>query len=672
MENNNNSILTLVIAVVISFVVLLNLASTIEFSAQDTIALGLILLCTSLVAFIIFFVRRSSRKLRRLQSALSGRESHIKEILSYQNELRQQKETTQDSYTQLERLIENTAVGIWDWHIESDDRKSNERCAQILGYTTANIDADKGQAWLDKIHPDDLDRVKTELNKHYRKIIDRYCLEIRMLHKEGHWVWILDAGKVIERDSNLRPIRMIGTYSDITERVIAVEKLSFQASHDSLTGLYNRIEFENQLKQAIKPNAITKDNILLFLDLDQFKIVNDTGGHSAGDELLRQIPELIRKNCRESDILARMGGDEFGLILYGCHMQKAEIIAQEIIDSISNYHFIWGDQLFKIGVSIGMVSLNTQTFRVEEALHYADTACFSAKDAGRNCYSIYTVDKIPSTEIIHNYDWLPKIEHALKFNLFEIYAQPVVTLDETQSINSYELLIRMKSDIGPITLPKMFFPAAERHNKLQEIDQWLIHETLLKLRGKHHVLHKMGIISINISSQSLTSEGFINYILDETTRNPEIFKHICFEITEHTLITHLALATKNINRLRNKGISFAIDDFGNSLSSFRYLRKLPIDYLKIDGQLINNIQHDKLDFELLKSISTMSKLLNLRMVAKLIEDQKTIQILTDMGIDCGQSHLLGEPLPIDKVINHMSSELNHFLDHDLSRVSKFK
>ena len=443
------------------------------------------------------------------------------------------------------------------------------------------------------------------------------------------------------------------TFLDITNRRQREEELSFQASHDSLTGLFNRLEFEKRLAESLKTQNIENtQHAMFFLDLDQFKVINDTCGHSAGDELLRQISEVLKYSIRNNDTLARIGGDEFAILMHNCNLEQANRVAEIILNSINNYQFAWEDKIFRIQISIGLIPILDETQLISDLFIQADAACYLAKDAGRNRIHVYHADDSDMALRHGEMQWVTKIYSALEENRFELYAQPIVSIKQ-QGKQHFELLLRMKDPDSNIVAPGAFLPAAERYDIIQKLDQWVIENSFKILSESPDFLESINFISINLSGKSLSSRNFLETIV-RTLETSGIAAHkICFEITETAAIVNFNHALKFMNELKHKGFRFALDDFGTGLSSFEYLKKLPVDFLKIDGLFVKEIIEDPIDYELVKSINGIGQVMGMKTIGEFVENDEILAKLKEIGVDYAQGYGIGKPVPFDSVIKSL-------------------
>ena len=443
----------------------------------------------------------------------------------------------------------------------------------------------------------------------------------------------------------------ISIYSDISERKQVEENLSYMASHDDLTGLFNRHEFESRAKRlisTIKQNR--EEHALCFLDLDQFKIVNDSCGHTAGDELLRQLSASLKKIVRRSDTFARLGGDEFGVLMVNCSLSQANRAANELLGKVADFQFSWGNQVFRIGVSIGLVGITEATDNFTELLKQADAACYMAKDLGRNRIHVYHQD---DAELAHRHgemQWVTRINQALKENRFTLYAQKIEAL-KNDSEKHYEILIRMLDTDGKVIPPGAYLPAAERYNIIDKIDSWVISNVFALMTHHREFVEKINFISINLSGQSITNLEFLDRVTDKIKNSKIDANKICFEITETAAISNLNVATTFITELRKLGCRFALDDFGSGLSSFGYLKNLPVNYLKIDGMFVKDMVTDPIDRAMVKSINEIGHVMGMKTIAEFVENDAIRDELAIIGVDYLQGYGIERPLPVSEIFS---------------------
>ncbi len=444
------------------------------------------------------------------------------------------------------------------------------------------------------------------------------------------------------RDREQQYVGAIIVFHDVTNERKLTQLLAYQARHDELTGLYNRREFETQLQRSLSNNQLNRSNdVLCYVDLDQFKLVNDTCGHIAGDELLKQVTLVIKANIRPSDFLARLGGDEFGIIYRNVDLKQALTFSTCLQNAVREHRFVWESKIFDIGSSMGLVEINAEFGGIEELMIAADSTCYMAKDKGRNRIFCHTVDD-RELQLRHGeMQWTHKIKCAFTESRFCLYRQKVKPLTKRQYATHYEVLLRMKGADGDIISPMAFIPAAERYNVMLEIDEWVIRHALQAIAGERGE----EIYNINLSGKSINDEGLLALITDEIKASGVQPERLCFEITETAAIANLSMATEFINELRALGCEFALDDFGSGLSSFAYLKNLPVDYLKIDGVFVREMLNDKIDYAMVNSIVQVGRVMGIRTIAEYVENPEIERELIKLGVDYGQGYAIHRPVP---------------------------
>ena len=436
-------------------------------------------------------------------------------------------------------------------------------------------------------------------------------------------------------------------FRDVSKSHRLASRLSWQASHDELTQLFNRREFENQLETYIDSarNEGTQ-HCLCFMDLDKFKVVNDSCGHAAGDELLRQLSDIFRTKIRGADTLARLGGDEFAIILNKCGLVPAIKVAEEIRAAIDDFRFGWAGQSFQVGISIGLVMIDMNSPDQDEVFKSADSACYAAKEAGRNRVHIYSLDDIDISLRRGEVQWVVRIQNALDHDLFELNYQPIIPISgDVNGPVHYEILLRMLDENGGSIPPGAFMSSAERYLLMSKIDIWVI-EHLFEWMGKHWDYNTNETFAINLSGQSLTDESLLHRIkqlFDQFSIPP---KRISFEITETAAISNLSKAQLFISELKQLGCLFALDDFGSGLSSFAYLKSLPVDFLKIDGAFVKDMVDDPIDRAMVESIHNIGSVLKLKTIAEFVENDDILNSLKEVGVDYAQGYGIARPRPL--------------------------
>jgi diguanylate cyclase (GGDEF)-like protein/PAS domain S-box-containing protein len=434
-------------------------------------------------------------------------------------------------------------------------------------------------------------------------------------------------------------------FHDVTESRELNRRLSYAASHDILTELVNRTEFENRLARSLKSaRAMETSYAVLYIDLDQFKIVNDACGHSAGDQLLKQIGALLKSKIRWRDTLARLGGDEFGVLLESCSMDEALRTAETLREVVSEFRFTWDERAFRLGASIGVVPITPATDDVAALLTAADSACAAAKDAGRNRVYSYQENDIDLMKRRKEMQWAARISNALEENRFELFRQTILPLQSgLDNGEHYELLLRMRDEQGKLVSPDLFIVAAERYGLTPSIDRWVISHALRWLVSEADERERLALCSINLSGQSLTDEKFLPFVIEQFQRSGIDGRLICFEITETAAIASYSQANRFIHALKEIGCRFALDDFGTGLSSFGYLKHFPVDFLKIDGSFVKEILHDPIDREMVRSINEIGHLTGKQTIAEFAENAEIITMLRGIGVDYAQGYGVAKP-----------------------------
>ena len=470
-------------------------------------------------------------------------------------------------------------------------------------------------------------------------------------NKDGHEFAIEhSAAPIFNSKGELDGIIMV--LRDITEKHQILKQMAWQARHDPLTGLINRREMENRIESAItSAKSFSREHALLYIDLDQFKVVNDTCGHQAGDELLRQISSHLSANIRHRDALSRLGGDEFGLLLENCSISQAQQIAESIKDNIEEYRFVWDGSVFKIGASIGVVGINSECTDMTQVMCDADTACYDAKESGRNRIKLHLPNDDGIVRQRRDMQWVTDINKVLDENRFTLYFQRINPLVE-QGDPHWEVLLRMlDTDNNEITLPGVFLPAAERYGLMLNIDRWVLRTALSILKKVPEAAqNSTPRVSINLSGNSIGDEKFLTYVTDQFTTFSVSPSQVCFEITETAAIANFARAKEFINTMKKLGCSFALDDFGSGMSSFGYLKNLDVDYIKIDGSFVKNINRDVVDLAMVESINRIGHLMGIETVAEFAENDEIINKLRMIGVGYAQGNGIQRPIPTEEFL----------------------
>ena len=432
---------------------------------------------------------------------------------------------------------------------------------------------------------------------------------------------------------------------DVTELRGLARQMSYQATHDALTGLVNRREFERRLEEATESGHRGEgQHVLCYLDLDRFKVVNDTSGHLAGDSMLREVAKVLRDAVRDSDTVARLGGDEFGVLLIGCPLDKARQIADDVCRAVGDYRFVWKDKIFNIGVSIGLVEISRESGTLEELLAAADSACYVAKKQGSGRVAVYSARDEALARHTGEIQWLQRLQSALKENRFQLYHQPIVAAYGNDGTGpAMEVLVRLQDEAGHEVPPSEFVRAAERYRLMGLVDRWVVQTTLAALgRGAIQIPDHRGV-AINISGETLGDLQFLEFVvecLDSTGVAPA---QICFEISESAVVANLDHARRFVGVLHGMGCQFALDDFGSGVGSFSNLKNLPMDYLKIDGSFMRNLAADSVNQAMVTAMIKLARTLNFKVIAEQVEDAAALETVRRMGVDYVQGFAVGRP-----------------------------
>jgi len=502
--------------------------------------------------------------------------------------------------------------------------------------------------------------IMTIINEHTRATVENpvmRCLkEGRVITLEENSILISKSSEEVPIQDSAAPIRdrignVIGSvmvFHDVSKETRLFRQLSYQASHDALTDLINRREFENRVITALDAIRGKPDDThaLLYLDLDQFKVVNDTFGHSAGDALLRQLSELVQANIRSTDLLARLGGDEFGILLERCNEERAIEVAEKIRCAVEGYRFEWQGSFTTIRCSIGVVMVTSENADVAGLMSSADVACYSAKDMGRNQVHLY---KDSDASLRHEeMKWVSRISSAVEEDRLELFFQPIIGIGRNngQSRGHYELLLRMRDESGALVSPDQFIPAAERYNLMSTLDRWVIRKALAELADRESDGEARYTIAINLSGTSLSEDRFLEDVIAELEKQNLPTGAVCFEITETAAISNLSRVVHFMQTLKKLGCMFSLDDFGSGLSSFTYLKNLPVDYLKIDGQFIRNVVDDSVDESMVKAIWEVGHAMGIQTIAERVETKQVLEKLGSLGVEFAQGYYIARPASV--------------------------
>ena len=482
--------------------------------------------------------------------------------------------------------------------------------------------------------------------------IRSFTSDVELIRRDSSAVAIEDSAAPIH-DRAGQVVGGVMVFHDVTMARSMARRISWAATHDVLTGLANRREFESRVDAALSSaHNSSKQHVLCYMDLDQFKVINDTCGHSAGDDLLKQVAAMLQDKLRASDTLARLGGDEFGVLLDGCPLDRASLIAADLLAAVQDFRFQWGGKVFTVGISIGLVEITSDSGSRAEIFSAADTACYAAKEQGRNRVCIFQRDDADMSLRRREMGWASRLNLALEENRFELHYQTYLSLvDHAEEEKHIEILLRLIDEDGKIVLPGSFMPAAERYNIAPAIDRWVIGAAFSRY---HFLLSELGeglVCSINLSGTSINAEGLLEFIREQARLHKIPRGGVCFEITETAAVHNLRRAAQFMKDVKELGFKFALDDFGTGTSSFGYLKNLPVDYLKIDGGFVKDIDRDPLDRAMAETINRIGHLMGLKTVGEFAETDSVIGELRSLGVNFAQGYGVQRPLLLPSAAN---------------------
>lgn len=588
---------------------------------------------------------------KRLEQELEDHRYHLNELVAsrtaeLQFEVAQRQAAEQELFREKE-LAQVTLQSIGDAVVTTDDTGRvtylNPVAEQLTGWSNAEAIGRPMTSVFVIVRAETRDPLENPVERVLREgSVTALEQDSILLARDGAEYGIDDSAAPL-RDRDGEMLGSVMVFRDVTQARKIAQQLSWQASHDNLTGLANRRKFETILRATLE-NLRSQHHVLCYLDLDRFKIVNDTCGHNAGDELLQQVASIIKQQVRGVDTLARLGGDEFGLILHGCPLAEAAVIAEKIRTAIHELRFTWDEVIFRIGVSIGLAKIDVDMPNIESALSAADAACHQAKARGRNRVRIYQADDSGIVQQRGQQQWSMRIKQALEQNRFCFYQQPIVST-ETGSSTHAEILLRMVDDTGHLISPSQFIPAAERYDLMVSIDRWVITH-FFEYLANQHILSPEITYMINLSGVSLGDDAFRIFLIDQLANFHLSSQRICFEITETAAVRNLNQAAEFMHHLKKLGFSFALDDFGSGMSSFAYLKTLPVDYVKIDGKFITDMALDAAAIAVVEAIHNVAQVMGLQTIAEFVETQALFSLVQQIDIDLMQGYYIADPSPL--------------------------
>lgn len=471
---------------------------------------------------------------------------------------------------------------------------------------------------------------------------------VLLIRRDGNELYVESTAAPI-RDGQGKISGAVLVFHDVSESRELNRKLSYHASHDLLTGLVNRSEFESRIERALRSaKANEASYALCHLDIDQFRMINESCGHSAGDALLGQVGALLKSKIRWRDTLSRIRGDEFGILLESCTLEEALHTAEVLREAVKNFRFTWEDRVFRLGASVGVVPITADNEDVASILAAADGACASAKEQGRNRVHSFAENDIELMRRRRETQWASRISAALEEGRFELYRMPIMALQKPEQGAHYEILLRMRDEAGKIVAPDHFIAAAERYSLTPAIDRWVIENTLKWLVSEADERERLEICAINLSGQSLGDDKFLPFVIEQFQKSGLDASRICFEITETAAVASFSQANRFIQSLKELGCKFSLDDFGTGLSSFGYLKHFPVDFLKIDGSFVRGILHDPIDREMVRAINEIGHLTGKLVIAEFAENTEIIQMLAGLGVDYAQGYGIAQPSKLMK------------------------
>ena len=547
-----------------------------------------------------------------------------------------------------ERISSGMPIGLYATDGEGACTFTNPRWQEIFGLS---LEESRGSGWADTIHPEDRSAVFAEWTQAAEEARE-FEMGFRLLRRDGSVINVQSQAKAL-RDPAGVITGFLGFVQDVTTEVALREELQHQASHDALTQLLNRRAFDACLSQCLQQPAHPGQpgHALLYIDLDQFKIINDAAGHAAGDRLLVQVARLLEAFRSPEASLARLGGDEFGLLLPHCTVAEAEVTAGRIIRVLEDVRYQEVEQRFRIGVSIGVVPLVGQGFDPDAVMQAADTSCFAAKESGRNRWHTWgesDADLISRNQAMR---WVTRLQRAIDDDRLELHAQRIVPLNPADGdALRAELLLRIREEDGALVMPGAFLPPAERFQLITRLDQWVLQKTIALLAAQPS-LEGIERISLNVSGLSVVDPSFVQ-LVDTALADagPAMSQRLCFEITETAAITNVAAAVQFISIVRRHGCTVALDDFGSGMASFGTLKTLTVTHLKIDGQFVTGVIDDPLDDVAVRCFVEVAEVIGLRTVAEFVESEAVLQRLRQIGVHYAQGYHLHRPEPFEQVM----------------------
>ena len=544
--------------------------------------------------------------------------------------------------------LQAAQVGIWSWDLMSNKIAWDDTMHNLFGIKSGCFTG-RQREFLDYVLPEDREEQR-EISKRYYQEGGKFDTKFRIMRPDGETRVIINRGEATKNNQDI-VVSVVGVCWDVTENFALSAKIEHQALHDPLTGLLNRFEMQQRLADLLHSlSAEPSENTFCYFDLDRFKVVNDTYGHEAGDELLRQIAEHLKPYITDKDTFARMGGDEFALIITNCSGDEARMVAETLLKAVQNFHFEWTGKVFDIDLSMALVPISPEK-SVSEILGTADVSLSAAKDGGRGRIHEY---RPHDSTVIRRHDemhWVLQLEDALRSDRFQLHFQPIMPLQEVHDEGlHYEVLLRVIDESGEVISPHELLNAAEQFDMATRVDTWVVNAVFDWLQKHPDHLEKLGLCSINLSGASIGDSGFLIFLKEKLQDSELPLGKIGFEVTENAAIKNILKARDFIDTIKNYGCKFALDDFGSGHSSFAYLKDLPVDILKIDGMFVKGIHLEPVNYAMVKAINDVGQVMKMKTIAEYVENEEICNSLKAIGVDYGQGYYFGKSENIDEVI----------------------
>lgn len=539
-------------------------------------------------------------------------------------------------------------VGIWSWSLNTNKIAFDQTVHELFGIKPGSFNGVQNE-FLNFIVPEDREEQLKVIQK-YQKEGGKFDTKFRIIRPDGETRVIINRGEATKNNLG-RVIKVLGICWDVTENFALNAKLQHQSIHDPLTGLINRNEMQRRLQEILDTYAIQfTENTFCYFDIDRFKVINDTCGHEAGDALLSKIAAHLQPYIKKSDLFARMGGNEFALLIVNCSSNEARKAAERLHQAVKDLHFEWNNKVFDINISMALVPINADQ-SITDVLGSADVALAAAKDSGRN--RIHEYKPHDSTMIRRHGEmaWVLELEAALREDRFQLYFQTIQPISAVQDDGvHYEVLLRIVKDSGEILPPAELLKAAEQYDMASRVDKWVINSIFDWLKNHKTHCEQLSLCSINLSGSSIGDQAFLNFLHEKLEDNELPIDKISFEITENAAIKNIKKSGDFIKTLKEYGCKFALDDFGSGLSSFAYLKDLPVDILKIDGIFVREINSEPVNYAMVKAIHDVGKFMNMKTIAEYVENEEIFKTLKEIGVDYGQGYYFGKSTRLDEII----------------------